>query len=40
MDPQLSAQAEGRQGLTRASAAVLSKEAEDWVQADEPTWQS
>jgi D-aminopeptidase len=36
MDPHLSTQAEGRHGLTRASAAVLSKEAEDWSRGAQP----
>ena len=36
MDPHLSTQAEGRHGLTRASAAVLSKEAEAWGRDAQP----
>jgi hypothetical protein len=36
MDPHLSTQAEGRHGLTRASATVLSKEAEDWGRGAQP----
>jgi len=36
MDPHLSGQAEGQHGLTRASAAVLSTEAEDWGRDAQP----
>ena len=36
MDPELSSQAEGRHGLTRASASVLSKQAEDWGRDAQP----
>ena len=36
MDHKLSSQAEGRHGLTRASASVLSKQAEDWGRDAQP----